>query len=410
MKNFYRLFIIIVIVFVLTILGVNLYLSSSLDNQNEKIYDVEINRLADTIKNYGLESVNLDEWDYVTNVTVFSEFDEADSGNYKVNLINDTLYRFDYERNSRSDKKQLIIAVNVSMALFALVTLIILLFVWRSLVRPFNKIKEVPYELSKGNLSVGLKENKNKFFGEFVWGLDMLREHLERQKEKELELLKENKTLLLSISHDIKTPLSAIKLYSYALIKDLYKDDKKQKEVAKSINLHADEIETYVSQIIKASGQDLLDIEVTNKEYYLDSLLKNIKIYYKEKLSLLNIEFTIKNYENCLLSCDLDRATEVLQNIIENAIKYSDGKYITIDITKQEAYQLITIANSGCSLSPSETPYIFNSFWRGSNVKNFGGSGLGLYICRQLMLKMNGDIYAACSDNEFKVTAVFKMC
>ena len=65
---------------------------------------------------------------------------------------------------------------------------------------------------------------------------------------------------------------------------------------------------------------------------------------------------------------DLDLRTEVLQNIIENAIKYSDGKYITIDITKQ-AYQLITIANSGCSLSPSETPYIFNSFWRGSNVK-----------------------------------------
>ena len=75
-----------------------------------------------------------------------------------------------------------------------------------------------------------------------------------------------------------------------------------------------------------------------------------------------------------LLSCDLDRATEVLQNIIENAIKYSDGKYITNDITKQEAYQLITIANSGCSLSPLETPYIFNSFWRGSNVKNCGGT------------------------------------
>ena len=167
-------------------MGVNLYLSNSLDDQNEKIYDVEINRLADTIKNYGLENVNLDEWDYVTNVTLFSEFDEADSSNYKVNLINDTLYRFDYERNSKSDKMQLLIAVNVSMALFALVTLIILLFIRRSLVSPFNKIKEVPYELSKGNLSVGLKENKNKFFGEFVWGLDMLREHLERQKKKSL--------------------------------------------------------------------------------------------------------------------------------------------------------------------------------------------------------------------------------
>ena len=65
MKNFYKFFIIIVLVFVLTIVGVNLYLSNSLDDQNEKIYDVEINRLADTIKNYGLENVNLDDINYL---------------------------------------------------------------------------------------------------------------------------------------------------------------------------------------------------------------------------------------------------------------------------------------------------------------------------------------------------------
>ena len=78
-------------------------------------------------------------------------------------------------------------------------------------------MSEVSIELAKGNLSAHVKEDKNKFFGKFLWGIDMLRENLENNKEKELQLQKEKKTLILSISHDIKTPLSAIKLYAKAL-------------------------------------------------------------------------------------------------------------------------------------------------------------------------------------------------
>lgn len=426
MKSFYRTFIIVSLIYVLIIGGLNLYLSNNLEDQGSNIHNVEINRLADIIKNDGLENINLDEWDHITNISslintepfkeedtnnalLAAEFFKDNSSDYKILLINNTFYRFDYNARSKADINEILIIVNISMSLIVLVTLIILLFVWKNLVKPFEEIKNVPYELSKGNLSVGLKENRNKFFGKFVWGLDMLREHLEKQKEKEHNLLREKKTLVLSISHDIKTPLSAIKLYSSALIKDLYKDDGKQKEAAKSINLHADEIENYVSEIIKASSDDLINLQVTNSDHYLDLLIRKTKEYYREKLSLLNIDFNIGQYRNCLLSIDFDRAIEVLQNIIENAVKYGDGKYISIDISEEEGYQLITTTNSGSSLSPSELQYIFDSFWRGSNVKNNAGSGLGLYICRQLMLAMKGDIYAQTNDGEFKVTLVFKM-
>ena len=87
-----------------------------------------------------------------------------------------------------------------------------------------------------------LKESKNRFFGKFLWGLDMLREKLEESKQAQYELMREKKTLLLSLSHDIKTPLSAIKLYSKALSNGIYKEYEKQQEVYESINAKADEI------------------------------------------------------------------------------------------------------------------------------------------------------------------------
>lgn len=111
----------------------------------------------------------------------------------------------------------------------------------------------------------------------------------------------------------------------------------------------------------------------------------------------------------CILKGDLDRAVEVLQNVIENAIMYGDGKYIKLQFSSEEDCRLITVANSGGMFSQNELPYIFDSFWRGSNVGNHSGSGLGLYICRQLMIKMDGEIYANSQENEMQVTIVLRM-
>ena len=241
-----------------------------------------------------------------------------------------------------------------------------------------------------------MQENKSRFFGRFVWGMDLLREKLEQQKIEELQLQKEKKTLILSLSHDIKTPLSAIKLYAKALSKGLYEDKEKQLEIAENINIKTDEIENYISQIMKASKEDFLSLEVNNKEFYLSEVMNEIEAYYADKLKLLSTDFTLADYTHCLLAGDKERMVEVLQNVLENAVKYGDGKFIKIDFSDEENCRLITISNSGCTLSDNELPHIFDSFWRGSNTGNNSGSGLGLYICRQLMNKMNGDIFARC--------------
>lgn len=88
-----------------------------------------------------------------------------------------------------------------------------------------------------------------------------------------------------------------------------------------------------------------------------------------------------------MLKGDADRLIEVLQNLLENAIKYGDGKCISIDFSEEEDCRLITVRNSGCSLKQEELINLFDSFYRGSNVGSADGSGLGLYISRQLMQK-----------------------
>lgn len=229
---------------------------------------------------------------------------------------------------------------------------------------------------------------------------------MEQQKERELGLQRDKKMLLLSLSHDIKTPLSAIKMYSKALSKGLYTSPEKHLEIAENINAKADEIESYVSEIIAASREDFLSLDVNNGEYYLSELVNKISLYYTEKLSLIKTDFSVGSYTDCLINGDIDRSIEVIQNIMENAIKYGDGKSIKISFSEEDGCILVTVRNSGCTLPDADLPHIFESFWRGVNAKRVKGSGLGLYICRQLMRKMNGEIFAEIKDGFMCVTTV----
>jgi len=415
MKSYNRLLVEIILLLIIFITAANICLSSILDSRSRRDYQVEINRLYMEIKENGLDAIRLNDYIYVKNISVLDEgsdpgqFFEGNDSDYAIRYINGDYYRFDYQINFSKNYIKIILTVNICLAFMALAVIGILIFLRIRLVKPFHNIKEVPFELSRGNLSVGLKESRNKFFNRFVWGLNMLREHLESQKTKELALLREKKMLILTLSHDIKTPLSAIKLYAKALMKNLYDSEEKRMEIAASIEAKANEIEGYVAEIVKASREDFLNLEIKKSEFYLKDLLDNINSYYREKLELLKIEFDIASYSNCLLSGDLDRAVEVLQNIIENSIKYGDGRYIHIQIDSEENCRLITVTNSGNTLSENEMPHMFDSFWRGSNAGGNNGSGLGLYICRQLMKKMDGDIYALATGNEMRLTAVFRM-
>ena len=189
--------------------------------------------------------------------------------------------------------------------------------------------------------------------------------------------------------------------------KGLYTDEEKRLEIALAIGEKADDIEARTAEIITAAREDFLSFEVNNTEFYLSSLLKNTESYYSEKLKLISCELNISEYSDCLIKGDPDRAEEVIQNLMENAIKYGDGKAVKIVVSEEDGCVLISVSNGGAAISEEELPHIFESFWRGKNSVDVSGSGLGLYICRQLMREMKGEIFAESGGGALKVTVVF---
>lgn len=410
MKTFNKYSFAVLMLLIVLFVGANVYFGIFQETGDGRPYQVEINRLVHAIEDGGPESVDVSTCQYVTNVESYGDNRESFihvESDYAIRKIGETIYRFDYSYRGETGKTQYLLTLDVIFFILFISVLAFLWFIRKNILQPFEMLTDVPYELAKGNLTAPLKENKSRFFGKFVWGVNLLRENMEQAKQRELNLQKSKKTLLLSLSHDIKTPLSAIKLYAKALSKGIYKEKERQLEIAEKINGKADEIEDFLAQIIAASKEDFLSLEVDMGEFYLSQLLNRITGYYREKLSLVQTAFLADKYEDCLLKGDLDRSVEVIQNLMENAIKYGDGKYIRIHTSQEDGCRLVTVQNSGCSLTETELPHIFDSFWRGSNTGNQKGNGLGLYICRQLMHKMNGEIFAQVKEGDMTVTVVF---
>lgn len=401
----------IVVVEILLILSINgLYFYQN-NGSDGKLYLVEARRLVKEIEEQKpeaseIEAMSFNQYKTIVGIREFVAGEACDN-DYLVEEIAGKLYRIEYaeERSSR-----LPLYINISLLAMMIVTMVVLGYVYIKVLKPFQDMSNLAYELAKGNLSMPVKEEKSKLFGRFLWGMNMLREKLEENKEKELAFQKERKTLILSLSHDIKTPLSSIELYTKALRSDLYDMQEKKDEALQGIARNVKEIKGYVNEIVTASREDFLNLEVSMGEYYLSEVMKETESYYKDKLSVIHTELQVDEISECLIKGDKNRMVEVLQNVMENAIKYGDGKRIRISFGEEEDCKLIHVENSGCNLKKEELPNIFDSFYRGSNSTGRKGNGLGLYICKTLMRKMDGEIFAGMKEDVFCVTIVVRKC
>lgn len=404
MKAFKKLCLLIVSGFLVLDISLNIFLLKQMHG-SDGIYRVEAKRLAYEIEETG--KFELSNYPHLTGV-----FTEADGElystdeHYVIIEANDILYRVEYYIDNNQHG---ILAINCTLGAVFLLIIVSLFYVGRNIIAPFGKLNNVPQELAKGNLAVPIPEEKSRFFGKFTWGVNLLRESIENSRKKEIVMQRDKKLLLLSLSHDIKTPLSAIKLSAKALAKGLYSDAVKQRETAESINARADEIESFVSRITQAASEEFMDFEVVQSEEFLSRIVTRISERYAPQLAMSGTEFVIQKYNDCLLSCDPDRLAECLQNLVENALKYGDGRRVEISFDKMDGCELVTVSNTGCTLEVKELPQIFESFHRGSNSDKIPGNGLGLFICKRLMSLMDGEVYADIRDGRFCITLVVRM-
>lgn len=423
MKKFDKLVAVFLSVYLLILFMLPILFQGIARKENSE-YKVEINRIyLGLVKGISFTEPDLSSCEFIKSVVFLPEtlstssedidkFYKSTNGmEYEIKPWYDGDKLLGYIRFNYINSKVeygLLLKIEVIFFIFAISIVSILLYVRNSILKPFNTLSKMPYELSKGNLKEDMKESKDRYFGKFIWGINLLRENLNHHKIKELKLQKEKKLLLISISHDIQTPLNTIKLYAKAIAEEVYDTNEKKILAAKQIQEKSLEIESFVKDIIKTSSEDVVDIEVIKGEFYLKDLMDKVMQTYREKCNLKMVDFIVEDYNNKLIKGDLDRSFEVIGNIIENAFKYGDGKEIKISFCEEDYCQLIKIFNTGAVVNQNEFNHIFDSFYRASNSEGKQGNGLGLYICKYIMKKMDGEIFAEREREGMKFTLVFR--
>ena len=287
--------------------------------------------------------------------------------------------------------------MNLGLAAAFLVTLLIGVYIHTQVLKPFNKLAAYPEKISKNEISEKLPESKNRMFGRFVWGINMLSDRLESDKKRIHELSKDHLTMMTTIAHGIKTPVANIKLYADAIATGLYQPNgqinEKDAEIAEKISKNADEVADLVRELIDKASGGIVNFEPKIETFYLEEVKTFLQEEFAHRLELLRVPFHLEMGHNAMIKSDKCGICRILAQLMENAIKYGNGEGIAASIEKESDGYYLAVKNKGRIPDENELPYLFNSFWRGSNAQDIYGSGIGLYEAREIARKLYGDIY-----------------
>lgn len=175
----------------LCLIGICNFVIAGYDSHRaQKEYLVDVSRAAQDMREGTLaKDLDMGKYNSLLSVQIFDP-DEVCNEEYRIEDIDGTWYRFCYRKNSGSHT---VIMMNGMWIVMWLISAVVLYMMGKKVIAPFNAMEYLTTELARGNLSVPVKAEKSKFFGRFLWGMDMLREKLESDKLRELELEKEKK-------------------------------------------------------------------------------------------------------------------------------------------------------------------------------------------------------------------------
>lgn len=298
-------------------------------------------------------------------------------------------------------QKMAVLAAGIFVSLACLL-LLYGVYLDRKLYRPFDRLQEFARHIAMGNLDVPLPMDRGHVFGAFTESFDIMREQLALSRQREAEAEKSKKELVASLSHDIKTPVTSIKLISELLLVT----EKGSPAAAKITTIYekAEQIDRLITDMLHSTLEDLGALTVTPEEKsstVLESMIHRSD--YCGKVSMEPIP-------GCLILIDPLRAEQVIDNIIHNSYKYAGTKIQVLSELDGGCLRL-EFKDFGNGVPEEELPKLIQKFYRGSNSQGTqkGGSGLGLYISHSLMGQMGGDLLYFNRDDGFSVEIVFRL-
>ena len=198
------------------------------------------------------------------------------------------------------------------------------------------------------------------------------------------------KTLVGDISHQTKTPVSNILLYTQLLTesKELNENDKK---LARQIEDQTEKLNFLIASLVKISRLENGIIRLTPKKENVSTLLNNLD--FQSQASEKSIALTIETSNNLEAYFDLKWTLEALSNIVDNAIKYTpSGGSVSIKAIEYEMFVRIDVVDTGIGMNEDETSKVFARFYRSPRVSQEKGVGIGLYLAREILARENGYI------------------
>lgn len=213
------------------------------------------------------------------------------------------------------------------------------------------------------------------------------------------------KTLISDISHQTKTPVSNILLYSQLLKESPCLDDSTRR-LASQIEEQTEKLSFLTASLIKASRLENGIINVTPKENSIRKLVECVDC--SDAADAKGIRWQIDPIPDCSAVFDFKWTLEAISNIVDNAVKYTPaGGAITISAREYEMFARIDIADTGIGMSEEETAKIFTRFYRSPEVRDERGVGIGLYLAREIVAKEGGYIKVTSSEGTGSVFSVF---
>ena len=259
-------------------------------------------------------------------------------------------------------------------------------YLYLSVVRPFARLQGFADQVASGNLDLPLEYERSNPFGRFAWAFDHMRVELKRARASERAAIEENKSVLASLAHDLRTPVASIRAYSEALIMGLEASEEERREYAEVIERRCVEVSQLVDDMLTHSLAELDRISVECSAVPASPLLQQVV----EDFGLLEPVSVVA--EDALLHADELRLRQAIENLLVNASKYAPGKAVEVTGRRkgENSYQ-IEVRDFGPGMDDGDVPFAFNRFYRGSNAGDVSGSGLGLYVVRYVVERMGGE-------------------
>lgn len=300
---------------------------------------------------------------------------------------NKVVFYINSESNFIKSRNFFVIATVISIAIIAVYFALCSYLLYARTVKPFRGLKSFADEIARGNLDTPLKLDRYNSFGAFGEAFDIMRNNLKESRLAQQRSAMEKRQLMQEIGHEIKTPLASIKAVAECAQAE-GKDGSFDIIIDK-----ANAIENLVNDFyhITLEEEGRLDIYLTR--YSSRDFIELIKT------GDYNKRCKISQCEECCLLYDKIRMEQIIDNIIANSYKYADTD-ITVTTSVKGGKFTAVIKDYGEGIPPEELSFVMDRFYRGEKSKEKMGQGLGLHICRKLVIRMGGELRCF-NDNGF---------